>query len=199
MAELSLDAKVVSLHDALDRADIAHAFGGAIALGYYAEPRVTVDIDVNVFVPVAGAADVAAALDPLGIPWDPPSDALERDGQCRLRWGRNPVDLFFEYDEVHQAFAQRSRMVPFQAGTIPVLAPEHLMVCKAVFDRTKDWLDLEQMMIYVDYLEADEVRRWLAHIVGTADQRYRRADELLARREPSTEPNRPIDWPPRPH
>lgn len=196
--ELSLNAKVLALHGALTVADVSHAFGGAIALAYYAEPRLTVDIDVNLFVPVARADQVSAAMRPLGIPWDVPAEALERDGQCRLRWGRNPVDLFFEYDDVHRAFAQRSRRVPFEDAMIPILAPEHLMVCKAVFDRGQDWLDLEQMVIYVDYLDAREVRRWLEHIVGTTDQRYRRAEELLARREPSTEPSRPIDRRPRP-
>jgi len=27
--------------------------------------------------------------------------ALERDGQCRLWWGDNAVDLFFAYDPIH--------------------------------------------------------------------------------------------------
>lgn len=194
MAELPLADKVLALHQALDTGKIPHAFGGAIALGYYAEPRVTVDIDVNLFVPVSAASEVASSLAPLGVPWDAATDTLERDGQCRLRWGRNPIDLFFEYDEVHRAFAQGSRTVPFQTATIPVLAPEHLMVCKVVFDRAKDWLDLEQMVTYLEYVDPDEVRRWLGHIVGTDDPRYLRAEELLAQREPSTEPNGPIDW-----
>ena len=196
MDEPSLDTKVIALHDALDQAAIRHAFGGAIALAYYAEPRVTVDIDVNLFVSVGQSDRVARALDPLGIDWDAPAEALERDGQCRLRWGRNPVDLFFEYDEVHRAFARAARVVPFGSSTIPVLAPEHLMVCKVVFDRPKDWLDLDDMVTYLDYLDSAEVRRWLAHLVGEDDQRYRRAEALIARREPSKEPNRPTDWPP---
>ncbi len=39
MNELRLDQKVESLHHALQKAGISHAFGGAIALAYYAEPR----------------------------------------------------------------------------------------------------------------------------------------------------------------
>jgi hypothetical protein len=49
----SLPEKVVAIDRALD--DVPHAFGGALALAYYAEPRATVDIDLNVFVPVADA------------------------------------------------------------------------------------------------------------------------------------------------
>ena len=37
MAEPGLADKVVRVHDALDAAPITHAFGGALALAYYAE------------------------------------------------------------------------------------------------------------------------------------------------------------------
>jgi len=43
----SLPEKVVAIDSALT--GLPHAFGGALALAYYAEPRATVDIDVNVF------------------------------------------------------------------------------------------------------------------------------------------------------
>ena len=39
----NLPGKILATHDAL--AEVDHAFGGAIALAYYAEPRATVDID----------------------------------------------------------------------------------------------------------------------------------------------------------
>lgn len=42
-------------------------FGGALALAYYAEPRMTVDVDVNVFVPPREHATVMGALLPLGV------------------------------------------------------------------------------------------------------------------------------------
>ena len=60
MTEPGLAAKLVALHDALDEAAIPHAVGGAIALGYYAEPRATIDVDINVFVPVTEHAVVCA-------------------------------------------------------------------------------------------------------------------------------------------
>src|SRR6185295_6284205 len=71
VTEPSLPDKVVALHHALARAGVAHAFGGALALAYYAEPRTTVDVDVNVFVTVDHADDVAAALGPLGVDTTP--------------------------------------------------------------------------------------------------------------------------------
>jgi hypothetical protein len=44
-----LDGKVMRIAQALEQAQIPYAFGGAIALAYYAAPRGTEDIDINVF------------------------------------------------------------------------------------------------------------------------------------------------------
>lgn len=46
-----LAQRLLAVHDALDAAELPHAFGGAIALAYCTEePRGTRDLDVNVFV-----------------------------------------------------------------------------------------------------------------------------------------------------
>ena len=82
----SLPEKILAIDRQLRAADIAHAFGGALALAYYAEPRATIDIDVNVFVAPAAYEAVAAALRPLGVQTDVDVLALARDGQCRVWW-----------------------------------------------------------------------------------------------------------------
>jgi hypothetical protein len=172
--EPGLADKVVRLHDALAGAGIPHAFGGALALAYYAEPRVTVDIDVNVFVDPARFAEVAGVLRALGVDTTADERAVLRDGQVRLWWGRNPLDLFFSYDAVHDAMQQATRTVPFGDHRIPVLAPEHLLVAKAVFNRAKDWLDIEQMLLGVPAIDMVEVYRWLDHLIGPDDPRRER-------------------------
>lgn len=48
---MNLVAFVIEVHDVLERGGLAHAFGGALALAHVAEPRGTVDVDVNVFAP----------------------------------------------------------------------------------------------------------------------------------------------------
>ena len=180
MAEPGLADKVVQLHDALAAASIPHAFGGALALAYYAEPRATVDIDVNVFIGPDRLGTVLDALQPFGITRVPPTDRVARDGQARVWWGRNPLDLFFSYDPVHEAMSERVRVVPFGDVEIPILAPEHLLVAKVVFDRPKDWLDIEQMLLTVPALDLDEARRWLRHLLGDDDHRAVRFDELVS-------------------
>src|SRR5262245_29500700 len=90
---VSLPDKVLAIHKSLRAARIPHAIGGALALAYYAEPRTTIDVDVNVFVPTGQWATVRQALTPLGIAVDVEESELERDGQVRLWWDQNPVDL----------------------------------------------------------------------------------------------------------
>lgn len=168
MKEPSLPDKIVAIHKALKRKKVAHAFGGALALAYYAEPRATIDIDLNLFLSPKEYRRVEQAFSFAGLRTDVDSDKLEKEGQVRLWWGRTPLDLFFSYDEIHEEMSRRRRSVPFGEETIPILAPEHLVVCKAIFNRPKDWLDIEQVVAMVPNLDIDEIGNWLERIAGPA-------------------------------
>ena len=126
--ELSLVGKVIALHRAFDDAGVAHAFGGAIALAYYAEPRATKDIDVNVAVEPFETDRLLAAL-PAGVEriGDERENA-ERDGQLRLWWGATPLDLFLGFHEFHRQLAENARLVPFADTSIPVIDGADLVV-----------------------------------------------------------------------
>lgn len=178
-----LAGKVVIIHERLNALDVRHAFGGAIAFAYYGEPRVTVDIDVNVFVGEDHASVILDALYELGVEEDTGTKALiERDGQARTWWDRTPLDLFFAYDAFHFAAAARTRSVPFRETTIPILSATDLLVCKTVFDRPKDWADIEQMLFAAaSEIDFREARSWVAHIVGEDDGRTQRFDDAVER------------------
>lgn len=182
MTRLTLAERIAKLDEVLS--GIPHAFGGALALAYYAEPRATVDIDLNIFIPTSEYDRVAERLVPLGIPADSPEVValVLRDGQARVFWDEVPIDLFFSYDPFHDAAAEARRTVPFAGSPIDVLSPEHLMVCKVVFNRAKDWVDLDAMLAADTPVDAAEVLRWVARIAGDEDPRYARAAALLTRR-----------------
>ena len=74
-----------------------------------------------------------------------------------------------------------ARRVPFAETTIPILAPEHLAVCKAMFDRTKDWLDIEQILVATDPLDLAEIEAWLERMVGDGDPRMEKLREITSR------------------
>lgn len=177
--EPSLPDKVLAIHEALIEARVPHAIGGALALAYYAEPRATVDIDLNLFMPVSDWEKVVNVLVSIGVGADDlRKDALQRDGQCRLWWNDNPVDLFFANAPIHEEMPSEIRRVPFAGATIPILGPEHLIVCKAMFDRPKDWLDIEQMLLATDQLDVSEIERWLTEMVGEKNQRVKRLQAI---------------------
>jgi hypothetical protein len=163
---------------------VPHAFGGAIALAYYAEPRATIDIDLNLFVPADEFPMVATTLTKLGVAADRPeiADLVRRDGQARVFWDQTPIDMFFAYDEFHDAARKATRAVPFADTTIPILAAEHLIVCKVVFDRNRDWVDIDAMLIADEPIDTAEVLRWVGRVAGDTDPRYGRTAALLTRR-----------------
>jgi len=181
LAEPSLPEKVIAIHECLAAARTPHAIGGALALAYYAEPRTTIDVDVNLFVPTHRWPEVRDALEPLGVNVDLDLPALERDGQIRLNWGRSPLDLFFAYDEFHTAMRRATRKVPFAETTIPILSPEHLAVCKAMFDRPKDWLDIEQILVATDPIDLPEIEAWLDRMAPADDHRHSKLAEIKFR------------------
>jgi hypothetical protein len=182
VSHVSLPEKIEAIDRQLEQQRIDHAFGGALALAYYAEPRATDDIDVNVFLAPKDFARLRAALEPLGIAASDEDERIaQRDGQVRLRWQRNPVDIFLAYDQLHEAMREQKRMVPFGQERIPILAPEHLLACKALFDRPKDWLDIEQMLVTVDDLDVPETLRWVERGAGENDHRPQRLRELIRR------------------
>jgi len=179
--EPSLPEKILAIDRRLSESRIPHAFGGALALAYYAEPRATIDIDLNVFAKPSSYERVLKALAPLGVAAGPAPEEVEREGQCRIWWGRTPVDLFFAYDEIHDAMRTDARSVPFADTKLKVLSPEHLLICKAVFDRPKDWLDIEQILVSVDALDLDGIESWMVRLVGKSDPRTQRLRKLVAR------------------
>lgn len=178
---MRLAERLVELHRALDRARLPHAFGGAIALAYCTlDPRGTSDIDVNVFVPVARHPDVLEAL-PGGVEHsDEDREKLARDGQVRLWWEGTPIDLFLDYAPIHRDAALNRRAVAFEGTEIPVLGPIELAVFKAMFDRTKDWADIEAM-IAAGTLDVDAVRDALREMLGPQDPRLDRLEDAERR------------------
>lgn len=178
---MNLPQRLVAIHRKLEEAGVEHAFGGAIALAYWTlDPRGTSDIDVNVFMP---AAECAVALDalPSGVAHgERDVAAIRRDGQARLWWDSTPVDVFFDYVELHAEAARNRRLVPFEGIEIPILGPVELAAFKAMFDRTRDWADIEAMLA-AETLDPEAVEGHIRALVGAGDPRVSRLEEAVRR------------------
>jgi hypothetical protein len=171
--------KIVKLHRALEKAQLPHAFGGALALAWCTErARATIDIDVNVFVDASRLHDVVAAM-PGGVTCGSAEiAALERDGQARLWWERTPIDVFLDTTPFHSEAFGRCREERFGGADVPFLSCRDIAVFKAFFNRTKDWADLEEMLA-AGTLEVDKVVAILVEYLGQDDERVRKLRRIL--------------------
>ena len=176
---MTLPERIVAIHRSLSKAGIAHAFGGAIALAYATlDPRGTSDVDVNIFTPASAPERALAAL-PEGIAQpEGTAEAIVRDGQIRLWWDETPVDVFFDYVPLHDEAARHRRTVPFEGEQIPILGPVELAVFKIMFDRTRDWADLEAMLD-AGTLDVAAVRSAVEELVSGDDHRLARLDAVV--------------------
>jgi hypothetical protein len=175
-----LTPKIVALYEMLDSAGIEIQFGGAIALAWYRLPRATTDIDVNVTLPPAAAEPVLGLLAHLGVTVrEEDREAIARDGQARLSWDGSYLDLFFATLDFHLEMAERARRVRFGPVDIAILAPEHLVVCKAIFGRPKDWLDIEEMVRWGTRIDAERTLFWVGEFLGPVAPQYARLTGLL--------------------
>lgn len=186
---MSLVDFVVEIHEELDRSGLLHAFGGALALAYVADPRGTIDVDVNVFSPFDDAPAVLEVLARLGLRPEQPSDSWMPMAGIRLRRTADPypVDLFLSLDGSYAEIAQRRVVQPFGPArlALPFLSAEDLALFKLSFSRDKDWVDLRAIARARPDLDIAYVERQVLHLRGpTMHPRVVRLRRLL--REAST-------------
>lgn len=174
-----LAQRLLAVHEALTHAQLAHAFGGAIALAYCTEePRGTRDLDVNIFSNPRDAAKVLEGLpDEVAIRREDVETA-EREGQVRVWWEDTPIDVFMDVHELHERFAREIRWVSFEDQTIPVLGCTALILFKALFNRTKDWGDIEEM-VEANAGDLPKAVEWLKSLLGPEDSIVKRLDSLV--------------------
>ena len=173
-----LVTKLFAIHEALTAAGLAHGFGGAIALAYCTEePRGTRDLDLNIFTDSSRAATALAALPDAISVSAADIDTVARQGQTRLWWNDTPIDVFLNNHPFHDTVARGVTWVPLEGRDIPVLDCSSLVVFKALFNRTRDWADIEA----VSERSPGDVGRAAAAIegmLGSDDPVYRRLVSL---------------------
>jgi hypothetical protein len=176
--ELALD-----IAQALDEHSVPYALGGALALSYWAVPRATADVDINVFLPDESLHELCAALATISVELD-----LERarlasaaSGLIVLHAHAMRVDLFTpSIDFAWEAMRTRVS-VTIDQRTVSLLSAEALAVFKLLFFRPKDIADLQRLIgVRGALLDVDYVRSNLVAMMGEDDDRVRRWDALVS-------------------
>lgn len=176
---------VVRVDDLLNAARLEHAFGGALALmQHVAEPRATWDIDVNVSVGPERAADVLEALASVVSYDDGDLARLTADRQVRVFAGRYPIDIFLAVHEFHDDLRLAVTRRHFGSTQLPYVSATHLTVLKALFDRPKDWVDIQEML-WAGTVDVERSLGWLVRLLGDDDRVSRLRAMTLTTRPPA--------------
>jgi hypothetical protein len=77
----------------------------------------------------------------------------------------------------HRLVVERARPAVFLGAEIKVLTATDLMVFKMLFDRRKDWADIESL-IRAGAGDPAEAADWVAQVVGPTDPRLAKLHEI---------------------
>lgn len=177
------DQVAIELVEALTDAGMSSAIGGALALGFFGEPRGTKDVDLDVFVGEDRYEEMFDVLERAGCTFD--RDACRRqarDGNTIVvvKDGFR-VDLFVPTIPFYAEAEARRTFVTLRGRRVPILSAECLCVFKLLFFRPKDLLDIEKMVaLQQDALDHAYVRRWIVAMVGEDDPRVERWDAIVS-------------------
>ena len=176
-------AAAFSLACALEKKGCEYALGGAIALGYWGQPRGTVDVDLTVFLPPDRPYDLLHLLQELSCEFSS-SEALKslnQFGFCHVRHLGIRVDVFLPTVAFYEEARKRRRRVALEDAHVMVWSPEVLAVFKMMFFREKDHLDLKKILqVQGSTLDRSWIRGRLEDIFGKRDVRVTRWDELCS-------------------
>ncbi len=167
---------------ALDSAGCDYAIGGAIALGFWARPRGTVDVDVTLYLPPDEVTACVRLLQTVGctFPLDQATRLLSEHGYCQVEFGGGRVDVFLPVISFYEEAKARRRAVEFGDQRIMVWDAESLCVFKLMFFRLKDLADVEEILrVQGDRLDRGWVERQIVGIYGPRDPRVARWGELV--------------------
>ncbi len=181
-------ARIVA--DALERRGLSYAVGGAVALAFYATPRATIDVDINVFVsPDKELERVLSTLAETGFVPDDDRETLAQhargEGQFRGHVSGLRVDVFVPAIPYYAELEGRRRQVLLLGKPLWILGANDLAVLKMMFFRRKDLADVEAILRdQGPSLDRGYVRRRLVELAGEADERVAAWDELSREVDP---------------
>ena len=139
-----------SVHESLKATEIPHVFIGGLAVLAWGEVRVTNDVDLSVLCPFGFEEPLIDSLLRLFPNHDSTAKEFALQNRVLLVKSHTGIGIDiglagFPYEE---EALQRARLVEIAMGvTLPVVAPEDLIVMKTFAGRPRDWLDVRTILI----------------------------------------------------
>ncbi len=160
-----------------------YALGGAIALGFWATPRGTVDVDLTVFLPPERPSDCLWLLQDIGCEFcsSEAAASLGEHGFCRVALMGMQLNVFLPIVPFYESARKRRKRLSLAGRRVMVWDAESLAVFKMMFFRRKDLADVEQIL---RSRGGEFDRRWvraqLLDMYGANDPRLIQWDELAS-------------------
>ncbi len=153
------------LHEFLVRSGVQYAIIGGIAVQHWGEPRLTVDLDVTVSVPLGQSAAFVRAVVERFSPRHPDPTAFARQTRVIPVLASNgcPIDISLAVPGYEDEMMRRAVDYELEPGRIVRFASaEDLIIHKAVAGRPQDLTDIAGMVYRQrGRLDAPYIRRWL--------------------------------------
>ena len=158
----SLDALLRKIVDVLDRWKIPHLLVGGLAAGIVGEPRITLDVDLIVAIPLSERTTFAKRARAAGFAIAKESEEEAGvTGALRLRWRSLHTDVIFASTEFERSAFGRKRRVRVAGRNVYVPSPEDLILLKLVPGRKKDLFDVESVLLrHRGKLDRTYLERW---------------------------------------
>jgi hypothetical protein len=184
MATKSLVEVLLWLEDLFERHGIERSYGGALARNFYAPPRFTRDIDLLVLMSQVKIPGLVEDLRTAGtrrirtdestgeeerVPLDLKGfldDLRSQPRLVRLDCFGVPVELFAPWHPFDHEVLRSALRRDVGSHIVRVHRPEHLLVYKKVFDRSKDIEDVKAILVAnAGKLDLGEIRKWAGELL----------------------------------
>ncbi len=166
----------------LDKAGCEYALGGAIALGFWSQPRGTLDVDVTLFISPEQPTACVRLLQSIGctLQSDHTLQSIAEHGFCQVEFQGRRLDVFLPTTFFYEQARARRQTVLLTGQKIQIWDAETLCVFKMMFFRRKDVADIEQLLRVQKNLDRNWVLQQLTAIYGVNDPRIVQWQELVA-------------------
>lgn len=148
MVDETVGSVVAALIDVLEASEEVYAFGGAIALAAWSEPRATADVDVVLWMDTTRLEDAVSLIRSAGV--DVELDAARSQVDSRGMFvgsvGMVRVDVFVPSIAFYAEAESRRVRTTMLGRSTWVHSAEVLAVFKLLFFRPKDLLDVERIL-----------------------------------------------------
>lgn len=167
----------------LSAAGCEYALGGAIALGFWAEARGTLDVDVTLYLSLDDSAGCLQLLEKIGCEVDHTRalNMLNEHNFCQVQLLGMRLDVFLPMSPFYEVAKARRREVPIGNRTAYIWDAETLCVFKMMFFRQKDLVDVQSILrSQGNSLDRAWIEKSLLDLYGGRDPRSSRWRELAA-------------------